>query len=114
MMGHKTYTRHKDYLDYLDSPEWWSIRRNAMRRAQWRCEQEKPGESRHEGPLEVHHRHYKTLGNEALDDVEVLCPACHRAKRIPCNRRKRALESYGQERLFDRWGRETSEENEAA
>lgn len=104
---------HKDYLDYLDSPEWWTIRRSAMRRANWRCEQEKSGDPRHEGPLEVHHRHYRTLGNEALDDVEVLCPACHRAKRIPRNLRKRALESYGQERLFDRWAG-NHEQDEAA
>lgn len=105
---------HRSYLEYLESPEWWTTKRAAMRRAQWRCEYEKPGDPRHEGPLEVHHRHYQTLGCEGLDDLEVLCPACHGAKRIPRNLRKRVLESYGQERLFPRWGRETSEENEAA
>jgi 5-methylcytosine-specific restriction endonuclease McrA len=100
------------YLEYLDSPEWWTIRRRAMRRANWRCEQEKPGEPRHEGPLELHHRHYRTLGCETLEDVEVLCPACHRAKRIPRNLQKRSLESYGQDRLFERWG--IDDANEAA
>jgi len=92
------------YLDYLDSPEWWTIRRAALRRAQFRCEQEQPGEARHEGPLEAHHVHYRNLGCERLDDVEVLCRPCHRAKRIPRNLQKRMLEDlFGQGRLFDRW-----------
>jgi 5-methylcytosine-specific restriction endonuclease McrA len=94
---------HKEYLDYLESPEWWTIRRTAMRRANWRCEREKPGDPRHEGPLEVHHRTYENLGRERLDDVEVLCPACHRNEHIPRNVKKRQLEAYGQARLFDRW-----------
>jgi 5-methylcytosine-specific restriction endonuclease McrA len=108
--------KYLNYLEYLDSPEWWTKRRAAMRRAQWRCEYEKPGDPRHEGPLEVHHRHYRTLGCEGLDDLEVLCPACHRAKRIPRNLQKRALESYGQERLFQRWGHDYADDetNEAA
>lgn len=93
----------RSYLDYLDSPEWWTIRRTAMRRAQWRCEREKPGDPRHEGPLEVHHRHYRTLGCERPDDVEVLCSACHRQERIPRNLQKPILESHGQQRLFERW-----------
>ena len=93
----------RNYLEYLESPEWWTIRRNAMRRAQWRCENEKLGEPRHEGPLEVHHLHYRTLGCEQLDDVQVLCPACHRARRIPRNRQKLLLETHGQDRLFERW-----------
>lgn len=28
--------------------------------------------------LEVHHRHYQTLGNEQLDDLMVLCTRCHK------------------------------------
>jgi len=92
-----------NYLYYLESPEWWTIRRAAMRRAQFRCERQKPGEPRHEGPLEVHHLHYDTLGNERPEDVVVLCDPCHRNEHIPRNKRKRILEAYGQARLFDRW-----------
>ena len=29
--------------------------------------------------LEVHHRHYETLGNEGRDDLLALCRGCHRA-----------------------------------
>ena len=93
----------KTYLAYLDSQEWWTIRKQAMRRANFRCERESPSGPRHEGPLEVHHRHYDNLGHEALDDVEVLCHGCHRNEHIPRNRKKRALERDGQARLFDRW-----------
>jgi hypothetical protein len=28
-------------------------------------------------PLDLHHKHYRTLGEEGLDDVELLCRACH-------------------------------------
>jgi 5-methylcytosine-specific restriction endonuclease McrA len=101
------------YLEYLDSPEWWAIRRTAMRRANWTCEREKPGDPRHEGPLDVHHRHYDTLGNENPDDVEVLCQVCHRSEHVPRNKKKRALERHGQQRLFDRWW-DNHEHDEAA
>ena len=91
------------YLQYLNGPEWLALRRQAMRRAKWQCEKQRPGEVPHQGPLECHHRHYNTLGCETLDDVEVVCPACHRDAHTPRNRRKRMLEECGQQRLFDRW-----------
>jgi hypothetical protein len=92
-----------DYLDYLDSPEWWQQRRAALLRAGYRCEREYPNGPRHEGPLEVHHRKYHRLGDEAIDDLEVLCAVCHEAEGKPCNRMKLRLELCGQQRLFDRW-----------
>jgi hypothetical protein len=67
------------YLDYLDSPQWKAVCEAAMRRANGHCERETPGEPRHEGPLEVRHLHYQTLGYEFLEDLEVICPACRRA-----------------------------------
>jgi 5-methylcytosine-specific restriction endonuclease McrA len=77
-----------------------------MRRANFRCERQKPGEPRHEGPLDVHHKHYDTLGHEGPDDVEVLCRTCHHNEHIPRNKKYRILEAYGQQRLpgLDRWG----------
>jgi 5-methylcytosine-specific restriction endonuclease McrA len=29
--------------------------------------------------LELHHKHYHSLGREQLEDVELLCPKCHKA-----------------------------------
>jgi hypothetical protein len=88
----------RDYFAYLDSPEWWAIRKLVLRRAEYRCER-----CDKRGALEVHHRTYCRLGDESSDDLEVLCPACHRAERLPHNLRKRVLEQLGQLRLFDRW-----------
>lgn len=94
-----------DYLAYLDSPEWWATRKLAIRRADYQCER-----CRACGPFEVHHRTYRTLGCEADEDLEVLCPACHRDERLPRNLRKRMLERHGQQRLFDRWKEEDDDE----
>lgn len=100
---HMLKTTHLQYLEYLESPNWWAVRKAAMRRANFRCQRQKPGEPRHDGPLDVHHLHYDTLGHEGPDDVIVLCRPCHRAEHIPRNKRNRILEAYGQTRLFDRW-----------
>src|SRR5262245_60712633 len=91
------------YLEYLDSPEWWAQRKAALIRACYRCEREMPGGPRHLGVLEVHHRTYRGLGDENVDDLEVLCSGCHRNEHLPQNLKKRMLEWMGQMRLFDRW-----------
>jgi len=104
----------RNYLNYLRTPEWNEIRTAARRRARWKCERESPLGPRHEGPLEVHHRHYRTLGYESLDDVEVLCRRCHHNRNVPKNQRKRLLERFGQTRLFDRWGHDEADEDQAA
>lgn len=89
----------KDYLDYLESPEWWSVRKAALVHAGYCCER-----CGGRGSLEVHHLSYAWLGAESLGDVVVLCVACHRAEHAPRNRAKRVLErAFGQLRLFDRW-----------
>jgi hypothetical protein len=88
----------RDYLDYLDSPEWWAQRKAALTRAWYQCEQcgARVG-------LEVHHRTYRSLGVECADDLEVLCATCHRTAHAARNRLLRQREMYGQLRLFDRW-----------
>lgn len=96
-------TRQEEYWSHLKSIEWEKLRRQALHRAQFRCERERPGGPRHDGPLELHHLHYDTVGYETLDDVELVCQSCHRDAHAPRNRRKRMLENYGQQRLFDRW-----------
>jgi 5-methylcytosine-specific restriction endonuclease McrA len=47
------------------------VRTAALARARWRCE-------RCGAPADdVHHRTYRRLGVERLEDVEVLCASCH-------------------------------------
>ena len=56
------------YLEYLDSPEWWRLRKLALQRAGYQCER-----CAARTMLNVHHRTYQRLGAEYLNDLEVLC-----------------------------------------
>jgi hypothetical protein len=62
------------YENYLTSAAWRRLRYAALRRARWRCERC----GAHVTNLDVHHRTYKRLGHERLDDLEVVCTTCHR------------------------------------
>jgi hypothetical protein len=95
--------RHSDeYTAYLNSPAWAELRTAAVRRAGNRCEQVVETASGRRRcaetlGLEVHHRHYRTLGGEAWGDVVVLCAAHHaaadrtRAQLVALSRRLRAV-----------------------
>jgi 5-methylcytosine-specific restriction endonuclease McrA len=68
---------HERYDEYLRSEEWLSIRRQVLRRDNFRC--------RHTGklngpgdPLQVHHLTYDRVGHELLDDLITLCRSAHR------------------------------------
>ena len=64
------------YLDYMNSWEWHDKRRKVLERAQFHCE--RCGRPHFRGfELEVHHKTYKHLGNEPLEDLEALCERCH-------------------------------------
>jgi hypothetical protein len=60
------------YKAYLQTPQWREVRVRALRRAKSRCQLC----SKSKG-LEVHHRTYKNIGREKLEDVIVLCFLCH-------------------------------------
>lgn len=60
------------YTEYLRSSTWRERRAVKLQQAKYRCQ--KCGER--EG-LEVHHKTYERLGNEANDDLIVLCKSCH-------------------------------------
>lgn len=64
----------KTYSKYLRTKHWREFRQLALMRAGDCCE--KPScHSVHD--LQVHHLFYKTLGQERLCDVRVLCGVCH-------------------------------------
>jgi hypothetical protein len=65
-LGYQTYEA------YLKSDHWQRVRRLKFARNGARCE-ECGGRSR----LEVHHLSYDRLGRERLEDLKVLCRACH-------------------------------------
>jgi 5-methylcytosine-specific restriction endonuclease McrA len=60
------------YVSYLKSPAWQDKRRQALRRAGYRCQA--CGKRNH---LQVHHLTYIRLGHELPTDLVCLCSACH-------------------------------------
>ena len=85
-----------DYNAYLKSPEWDEKRREAIQQAGGRCARC----GRTDLPLEVHHLHYETLGDEGPEDLEALCKDCH--PRADAEREQLA-EEHRQERDAEFW-----------
>lgn len=61
------------YAYYLRSLAWKERRAMALSHYGYQCG--KCGQQANR--LEVHHRHYKTVGNESVADLQVLCQPCH-------------------------------------
>lgn len=61
------------YPDYLRTQEWQQTRRAKLSQVGHQCR--KCGADR---PLHVHHLTYDHVGHEWLDELVVLCKACHR------------------------------------
>jgi hypothetical protein len=62
----------RPYQRYLQTEHWRRTRMEVLSRARYRCELCGVNDR-----LEVHHKHYESLWNEALDDLIALCRACH-------------------------------------
>ena len=63
----------RDYYDtYLKSIKWHLLRVKALTRDEYKCVACKSTDT-----LQLHHKHYQTLGEESLDDVITLCKKCH-------------------------------------
>lgn len=60
------------YREYLMTDHWDGIRKDALRRAGYRC-----STCNASVPLHVHHRTYENLGREKASDVIALCAPCH-------------------------------------
>lgn len=68
-----TELRTMPYREYLQSPEWQERRKQAMKRAGFRCQICNAYGVR----LNVHHRTYERRGNEDNRDLITLCEDCH-------------------------------------
>jgi 5-methylcytosine-specific restriction endonuclease McrA len=63
----------RDYYDtYLKSIKWALLRVKALTIVGYKCVACKSTDT-----LQLHHKHYQTLGEESLDDVVILCKKCH-------------------------------------
>jgi len=78
----------KEYKDYINSDAWKLKRAEKLAQAGRKCKYHDEPEQRYSpfgkletigcsGPLQVHHKHYRTLGNESMEDLEVLCKYHH-------------------------------------
>lgn len=73
-MTHKksTYRDKHKYYSYLKSQDWKSKRKYALEFYGYTCNL-----CGSKNNLEVHHRTYKNLGKEAMEDLMLLCESCH-------------------------------------
>jgi 5-methylcytosine-specific restriction endonuclease McrA len=62
----------KYYDAYLVSLRWALLRVKALTKVNYKCVACESTDT-----LQLHHRHYQTLGEESLDDVVILCKKCH-------------------------------------
>ena len=60
------------YGDYLLTEHWQEVRRQALKRSEYRC-----ALCNDAVPLHVHHRTYENLGDEKETDLIALCAKCH-------------------------------------
>lgn len=86
-MNHDT-EHSQEYKQALASKHWKSLRAIALSGTGGRCEGCGTHES--ETSLELHHKTYERLGWELPNDVELLCPGCH--KHADAERRCRTIE----------------------
>ena len=71
--GARHSSRH-DYNFHIASAEWQRFKCEVIKQRGNRCE--RCGQV--SASLELHHLHYHSLGSEQPEDVELLCPKCHK------------------------------------
>src|SRR5262249_55117783 len=62
------------YQQYISSVQWKNLKRKTIEQRGNRCERCR----QESASLELHHKHYRSLGSEQPEDVELLCPRCHK------------------------------------
>lgn len=63
-----------NYNNYINSKSWFLKKKEIYAQKGYFCE--RCGENR-KGFINVHHKHYRTLGDETKKDVAILCRNCH-------------------------------------
>jgi 5-methylcytosine-specific restriction endonuclease McrA len=80
------------YQQHISSVQWTSLKRKIIEQRGNRCERcGQEGAS-----LALHHLHYRSLGSEQPEDVELLCPECHKG----ADEARRPKRDYPQEGLI--------------
>jgi hypothetical protein len=104
--GYHFFNGRNDFPDRYDqcisSTEWKNLRSKIIEERGNRCERCREQSV----PLELHHVHYRSLGNEQPEDVQLLCGECH----TRADGARRPESEYPQEGLIagingDHWGK---------
>jgi 5-methylcytosine-specific restriction endonuclease McrA len=94
------------YDQHISSPQWKNLKRKVIEQRGNRCERC----GRESASLELHHVHYRSLGSEQPEDVELLCRECHTAADEARAAKSRPKRDDPQEGLIvgvdgDHWGK---------
>ena len=96
-----------EYKAHIKSDRWRAICARIHRRANGCCENPKCGQAT--WALEVHHLTYDRLGHERDEDLQALCPACHkkadrkRAEDVASRRWGRRVDGWARKVYGDDW-----------
>lgn len=72
-----------DYQEYITSPEWEAKREQKLEEQDHTCEI-CGGRA-----TQAHHLHYRTLGNESMEDLQALCWECHQKEHPEKDKKKK-------------------------
>lgn len=76
------------YKEYLET-DWWKEKRyQKLRSVKFQCER-----CSRRKYLQIHHKHYKSLGKEKITDLEALCKECHKREHERAIAAKQHLDS---------------------
>jgi len=98
------------YVSHLRSNKWQALRAQTFRLAFWRCQVKECKER----CTDLHHLHYRTLGNERPEDVLAVCRPHHdmlEREKVQA-RNAKGMETYMAKRYGHDW-RDRIEEHEA-
>jgi hypothetical protein len=94
------------YQQRISSARWKSLKRKVIEQRGYRCERC----AQESASLALHHVHYRTLGSEQPEDVELLCRECHTGADEAREAKNRPKRDDPQEGLIvgidgDHWGK---------
>jgi hypothetical protein len=65
------------YKKYMSSYQWKEKRLEKIKLVKWKCERCGKSYQYRSRHLQCHHKTYKRLGCELMEDLEILCCVCH-------------------------------------
>ncbi|MBP3905282.1 hypothetical protein [Turicibacter sp.] len=85
-----------NYNEHIKSKEWKEFKKEVCELRNYKCQ---CCGVKKKSNLHLHHKHYKTLGSERLEDVELLCMKCHN---LLHHKGRAAMEARGEQVKADR------------